>query len=81
MNDYKQIHEFSTELRAIKGLYLFKIFSKYTMYNDINRLFNCLADREKEEDLRQLEVMWEDFIETGSIQKVCDDGEREIETD
>ena len=63
MSDYKQIHEFATELRSIKGLYLFKIFSKYTMLTDINHLFNYLADKEKEEDLRQLEVMWEDFIE------------------
>ena len=81
MSDYKQIHEFTTELRAIKGLYLFKIFSKYTMFSDINKLFNCLADREKEEDLRELEELWGYFIETGSIQKVCDEGQREIETD
>ena len=81
MSDYKQIHEFAAELRSIKGLYLFKIFSKYTMITNINQLFNFLAEREKEEDLRQLEELWGYFIETGSIQKVCDEGDNEIETD
>ena len=80
-NDYEKIDEFTTQLRSIKGLYLFRIFSKYTSLRDINRLFNFLAVKEKEEDLRQLEDLWRCFISTGSIQKVFDEVENAIETD
>jgi hypothetical protein len=80
-NEYEKIDKFTSQLRSIKGLYLFRIFSKYTSLRDINRLFNFLAQKEKEDDLRQLEELWGCFIETGSIQRVCDDGDTEIETD
>jgi hypothetical protein len=63
----EQIHQFATKLRQIKGLHLFKIFTTYTSYHDINLLFNHLARDRKEEDLRQLEKLWNEFIETGDI--------------
>jgi hypothetical protein len=67
MADYQQIHEFASQFRNINGLYLFKIFSKYTQIPDIERLFNFLAQRESEDDLRTLERLWRLFIKTGSI--------------
>lgn len=65
MND--KIHQFATKLRQIKGLHLFRIFTIYTSYADINLLFNHLARDQTEEDLRQLEKLWNEFIETGDI--------------
>jgi hypothetical protein len=62
-----KIVEFTSHLRKINGLYLFKIFTKYTCITDIDRLFNHLAEKEKEADLRQLERLWDLFIKTGSI--------------
>lgn len=62
-----EIVDFTTQLRSINGLYLFKIFAKYTAIRDIHSLFNFLAQRESEEDLRKLEKLWENFIKTGSI--------------
>ena len=63
----EQIHQFATKLRQIKGLHLFKIFTTYTSYSDINALFNHLGRDQKEEDLRQLEKLWNEFIRTGDI--------------
>jgi len=60
---YKQITDFTTKLRQIDGLHLFKIFTKYTS-SDINQLFNYLATKEKEDDLRKLEKLWDAFIKT-----------------
>jgi hypothetical protein len=40
---------------------------KYSNFTNINTLFNYLATREKETDLRQLEMLWNEFIETGDI--------------
>jgi hypothetical protein len=40
---------------------------KYINFNSVNSLFNYLATREKETDLRQLEKLWNEFIETGDI--------------
>jgi hypothetical protein len=40
---------------------------KYINFNGINTLFNYLATHEKETDLRQLEKLWNEFIETGDI--------------
>jgi len=62
MHDYKQIHSFATYLRTIPGLRLFKIFTSYTLYYDINRLFNDLARDHSEDDLRELERLWNEFI-------------------
>ena len=62
MSDYKNITEFTTHLRKIEGLRLFKIFSKYTAFSDIEQLFNCLGKCESEEVLRELEHMWEEFV-------------------
>ena len=45
-----KIVEFASHLRKINGLYLFKIFTKYTCITDIDRLFNHLAEKEKEAD-------------------------------
>jgi len=60
---HEQVKKFTTELRSIKGLHLFKIFSKYLpLASDIEHLFNYLGQREKEEDLRQLEALWAEFI-------------------
>jgi len=69
---YKQLTDFATKLRQIDGLHLFKIFMKYTSvgYNDINQLFNFLAKHEKENDLRKLEKLWAEFIETGDIKDI-----------
>jgi len=64
---YREITEFAAKLRRINGLYLFNIFMKYINFNGINTLFNYLATREKETDLRQLEKLWNEFIETGDI--------------
>jgi hypothetical protein len=69
MSDYKKINEFASHLRSINGLYLFKIFTKYLEITDINRLFNFLAQRETEDNLRHLERLWEMFIKTGSIEE------------
>ena len=63
----EQIHQFATKLRQIKGLHLFKIFTTYTSYSDINALFNHLGRDQKEDDLRQLEKLWNEFIRTGDI--------------
>jgi len=63
----EQIHRFATKLRQIDGLHLFKIFTTYTSYHDINLLFNHLARDQKEADLRKLEQLWNEFIETGEI--------------
>ena len=63
----EQIHLFATKLRQIEGLHLFKIFTTYTSYRDINMLFNHLARDQKEADLRKLEQLWNEFIETGEI--------------
>lgn len=67
---HKQMYDFATKLRQIDGLHLFKIFMIYRSYiplNDINQLFNALAEREKEADLRALEKLWDKFITTGDI--------------
>lgn len=66
MSYYKQFNDFATKLRGIDGLHLFKIFMPYLSkgFNDINQLFNNLAKNEKENDLRQLEKMWDEFIKT-----------------
>ena len=61
------INEFASQLRKINGLYLFKIFSRYTVIRTIDNLFNYLAQKESEEDLRELERLWDLFIQTGSI--------------
>ena len=61
------IHQFATKLRQIDGLHLFKIFTIYTSYHNIDMLFNHLGRDQKEEDLRQLEKLWKEFIETGDI--------------
>ena len=61
------IHQFATKLRQIDGLHLFKIFTIYTSYHNIDLLFNHLGRDQKEEDLRQLEKLWKEFIETGDI--------------
>jgi len=66
-NMNKQIHLFATKLRQIEGLHLFKIFTTYTSYHDINLLFNHLARDQKEADLRELEKLWNEFIRTGDI--------------
>ena len=66
----KKMYDFATKLRQIDGLHLFKTFMKYSSYiplNDINQLFNALATREKEADLRELEKLWNEFITTGDI--------------
>lgn len=63
----EQIHQFATKLRQIKGLHLFRIFTIYTAYDNINLLFNHLARDKEEDDLRQLEKLWKEFIETGDI--------------
>jgi hypothetical protein len=61
------IHLFATKLRQIEGLHLFKIFTIYTSYDNINLLFNHLARDQKEADLRELEKLWNEFIRTGDI--------------
>ena len=66
----KKMYDFATKLRQIDGLHLFKTFMMYRSYiplNDINQLFNALATREKEADLRELEKLWDEFITTGDI--------------
>jgi hypothetical protein len=40
---------------------------KYINFNGVNSLFNYLATREEETDLRQLEKLWNEFIKTGDI--------------
>ena len=62
MSDYSLLVEFTAHLRSIKGLRLFKIFSKYHAFSNKNELFNYLAAHESEEDLREIEHMWEEFI-------------------
>lgn len=71
---YKQLTDFATKLRQIDGLHLFKIFTKYTLagFIDINQLFNYLAKKEKEDDLRKLEKLWDVFIKTGDITDITD---------
>jgi hypothetical protein len=61
------IHLFAAKLRQIDGLHLFKIFTIYTSYHNIDMLFNHLARDQKEEDLRKLEKLWNEFIKTGDI--------------
>jgi hypothetical protein len=63
----EQIQLFATKLRQIRGLHLFKIFTIYTSYGNIDALFNHLARDQKESDLRELEKLWNEFIETGEI--------------
>jgi hypothetical protein len=63
-DDRMKIHEFATTLRAIPGLHLFRIFMVYTPITDINRLFNQMATREEETDLRELERLWDEFIQS-----------------
>jgi len=67
MNDYLKIEEFTTQLRTIPGLYLFRIFSKYSHFTRIDVLFNYLATKESEDNLRTLERLWRLFIKNGSI--------------
>jgi len=69
MSDYKNIVEFSTRLRKIEGLYLFRIFSKYRTLIDIEILFNCLATAESESDLRELEHLWKEFMKEKKYDK------------
>ena len=66
-NMNKHIHLFATKLRQIEGLHLFKIFTIYTSYDNIDTLFNHLARFHKEADLRELEKLWNEFIRTGEI--------------
>ena len=66
-NMNKQIHLFATKLRQIEGLHLFKIFTIYISYDNIDTLFNHLARFHKEADLRELEKLWNEFIRTGDI--------------
>jgi len=63
MSDHKNIVEFTTRLRKIEGLRLFRIFTKYTSLIDIQNVFNCLGKCETEEVLRELECMWKAFME------------------
>jgi len=63
MSDYDNIVEFTARLRKIEGLRLFHIFSKYVNSIYIERLFNILALYESEETLRELEGLWEEFME------------------
>jgi hypothetical protein len=63
----EKIQLFATKLRQIRGLHLFKIFTIYTSYDNIDALFNHLARDQKEADLRKLEQLWNEFIETGDI--------------
>ena len=63
-DDRVKIHEFATTLRTIPGLHLFRIFMVYTPITDIDRLFNQMATREAETDLRELERLWDEFIQT-----------------
>jgi hypothetical protein len=63
MSDHRDIDKFTTHLRKIEGLRLFKIFSKYTVFSDIEQLFNYLGKCEPEEILRELETMWKAFME------------------
>ena len=67
MSDFIKIQEFATKLRTISGLYLFKIFSKYSHFSRIDTLFNYLATKESEDNLRTLERLWRLFIKNGSI--------------
>jgi hypothetical protein len=55
--------EFATHLRKIVGLRLFKIFSKYHAFSEKEELFNFFASHESEADLRELERLWEEFIQ------------------
>ena len=66
-NMNKQIHLFATKLRQIEGLHLFKIFTLYTSYDNIDTIFNHLARFHKEADLRELEKLWNEYIRTGDI--------------
>jgi hypothetical protein len=63
MSDYNDIVKFTTHLRSIEGLRLFNIFTKYGSFIDIDKLFNFLARFESEATLRELETMWEEFIQ------------------
>ena len=63
-DDRMKIQEFATTLRAIPGLHLFRIFMMYSPITDIDRLFNQMATREAETDLRELERLWDEFIQT-----------------
>ena len=83
-NHFQQISNFITHLRSIDGLYYFKIFSKYKSYASIgiNPLFNSLAERESEEDLRELERMWIEFnnprsVNSETIQEHTNDSEKQ----
>jgi len=63
MSDYHNIVEFTARLRKIEGLRLFHIFTKYTSTIHIEPLFNCLGQYESEETLRELEGLWDEFME------------------
>jgi hypothetical protein len=63
MSDYHNILEFSARLRKIEGLRLFRIFTKYITLRDIEVLFNLIGQMEYESDLRELEGLWEEFME------------------
>jgi len=69
MSDHKKIIEFTTRLRKIEGLRLFRIFSRYTSLIDIQTVFNCLGKCENESDLRELEHLWEEFMEEKNEKK------------
>ena len=63
MSERQQINDFATHLRKIEGLRLFKIFSKYYKgYDRIDVVFNLVAEKEAEAELRELEHMWYEFI-------------------
>jgi hypothetical protein len=69
MSDHKDIVKFTTCLRKIEGLRLFRIFTKYTSLIDIQNVFNCLGKCENESDLRELERLWEEFMEEKNEKK------------
>ena len=69
MSDYHNIVEFTTRLRKIEGLHLLRIFSRYKTIIDIQVIFNCIAQSESEETLRELEHMWEEFIQEKAVKE------------
>jgi len=62
MSDYKKLARFQSYLRKIEGLHLFMILGDYIFLCDIETIFNAIAIRESEDDLRQMEKMWNEFI-------------------
>ena len=69
MSDYHNIVEFTTRLRKIEGLHLLRIFSRYKTIIDIQVIFNCIAQSESEETLRELERLWEEFIQEKAVKE------------